>query len=50
VQPTAFGAQDQCYFEAFLCGAPRRRLTLGRWAAPSNAVPDTADKNPATNI
>ncbi len=29
MQPTAFGAQDRCFFEISLCDAPRRRL-MGR--------------------
>jgi hypothetical protein len=29
MQPTAFGAQDRCFFEIILCGAPRRRLMGG---------------------
>jgi len=29
MQPTAFGAQDRCFFEIILCDAPRRRL-MGR--------------------
>jgi hypothetical protein len=29
MHPTAFGARDRAFFDAFLCSAPRRRV-MGR--------------------
>jgi hypothetical protein len=39
LQPTAFGAADRCNFSAFVCGAPRQRLSFIVRRQPSSTLP-----------